>query len=224
MSSSLSQFGINIDEKPQPGPLLKILLQETDQNDKTVVIEEKRLPEKDLNCYLPLLKAALKGNWDSCKSFFDKDPNAVTAKITRASETVLHIVVGTGKSICFVENLLDLIPEKALVNLRDQVGQTALHYAAIFGNVEAAKLLVAKNPCLTNTWNASLLLPLHLAAGYAHKEMVLYLLTVTRDDLKPYAFADESGVKLLNLVIVAQYYGKHSPGPLSLSLFSSLLF
>ncbi|PIN24768.1 hypothetical protein CDL12_02492 [Handroanthus impetiginosus] len=176
------------------------------ENAQSSMAMEQKEPEKDLNWYLPLYKAALKGDWESARSFFDQDPDAVTAKITKASETALHIAVGTGKAKNFVEELLNLISTEALVNLRDQAGQTALHYAAIFGNVEAAKLLVSKDPVLTNTQSGSFLLPIHLAAGYANKDMVSYLLTVTRDDMDPNPFADKSGVHLLNLVIRAEFY------------------
>ncbi|KAL0410403.1 UNVERIFIED_CONTAM: hypothetical protein Slati_3630000 [Sesamum latifolium] len=176
------------------------------ENAQSSTAVEKKEPEKDLNCYLPLYKAALNGDWESARNFFDQDPDAVTAKITKVSETALHIAVGTGKAKNFVKELLELIPTEALATLRDQAGQTALHYAAIFGNVEAAKLLVSKDPGLTNTLTDTFLLPIHLAALYANKDMVSYLLTVTRDDIDPNPFADKSGVDLLNLVILAEFY------------------
>ncbi|XP_059634704.1 uncharacterized protein LOC132277027 isoform X2 [Cornus florida] len=206
MASSSQQSGMNVDHNREPGPLMKLLLQRPrGNNDTSLKTEENKVPEKDLNWYLPLHKAALRGDWEDARRFFDQDPDAVTAKITRTSETVLHIAVGTTKAIHFVEKLLELIPREAVTSLRNEMGDTALHYAATLGNVEAAKLLVAHNPDLTNTWNGSLL-PLHVAAGYAHREMVSYLLTVTRDDMEPNLFADESGAKLLNLVIVAEFY------------------
>ncbi|KAK9292135.1 hypothetical protein L1049_020093 [Liquidambar formosana] len=78
----------------------------------------------------------------------------------------------------------------------------------IDNNNEPAKLLVAKNPHLPNTWNDTQLLPLHVAGLFGHKEMVLFLLTVTKDDVEPSPFAEEPGVRLLNIVIVAGFYGQ----------------
>ncbi|KAI3443539.1 hypothetical protein Pfo_000204 [Paulownia fortunei] len=220
MEGSSSQPEINKDNKNEAGPLMRLILQAKNKNAQSSAAVEtkepeniqssmavgKKEPEKDLNWYLPLYKAALKGDWESAKNFFDQDPDAVTAKITKVQETALHVAVGTGKAKKFVKELLELIPTEALVILRDQAGQTALHYAAIFGNVEAAQLLVSKDPGLTNTQSGSFFLPIHLAALYANKDMVSYLLTVTRDDMDPNPFADKSGVDLLNLVILAEFY------------------
>ncbi|KAI6668724.1 hypothetical protein NL676_007216 [Syzygium grande] len=47
--------------------------------------------EKDGPHYRPLLQAAFKGDWESAKRFFERDPPSKTAKITGRSETVLHI-------------------------------------------------------------------------------------------------------------------------------------
>lgn len=221
MEGSSSQPDTNKDNKNEAGPLMRLILQAKNKNtqsstavetkepenaDSSTAVGQKE-PEKDLNYYLPLYKAALKGDWESARNFFDQDPDAITAKITKVLETALHIAVGTGKAIKFVKELLELIPTESLVTLRDQAGQTALHYAAIFGNVEAAQLLVSKDPGLSNTQSDSFFLPIHLAALYANKDMVSYLLTVTRDDTDPNPFADKSGVDLLNLVILAEFYG-----------------
>ncbi|KAL3532710.1 hypothetical protein ACH5RR_006231 [Cinchona calisaya] len=205
MAQSSSTSEMNTSTSPEPRPLMR-LLQAKDQNTSQPTPIKKKEPEKDLNWYLPLYKASLNGDWESAREFFNQDPEAVTAKITNALESVLHIAVGTVKAINFVKELLELIPTETLPTLVDQAGQTALHYAAIFGNVEAAKLLVNKSPALTNSPSNKGLLPIHLAAGYANKDVVAYLLTVTRDDIQPNPFADESGVELLNMLIIDEYY------------------
>ncbi|CAI9780371.1 unnamed protein product [Fraxinus pennsylvanica] len=207
--------------KKDPGPLMRLILQaakdksapssasmeskepESSQSSKAVETKESK---KDLNWYLPLYKAALQGDWESARKFFDQDPDAVTAKITKVSETALHVAVGTGRAIHFVKELLELIPTEALATLRDQVGQTALHYAAISGNVKAAQILVSKNQDLPNVHSDTLVFPIHSAALYANKDMISYLLTVTKDDKDPSPFADKSGVDLLNLVTLAEFY------------------
>lgn len=172
------------------------------QPDKLMTVEKK-----DLNWYLPLYKFAIKGNWESARIFLDRDPDAVTAMITETSKTVLHIAVETGKAVHFVEKLLELIPPEALESMTDLEGETALHLAARVGNIEAAKLLVSKNPRLPNILaKKPAQVPLHFAAAIGQREMVSYLMTVTRDDVEPNPFANEAGVTLLNLVIVAEFY------------------
>ncbi|KAI5674238.1 hypothetical protein M9H77_14602 [Catharanthus roseus] len=192
--------------KSEPGPLMRLILKAKDQTASQPMPTETKEPAKDLNWYLPLYRAALKGDWESAVKFFKDDPEAVTANITKASSTALHVAVGTGKAINFVKELLELIPVDTLPSLRDEGGQNALHYAAIFGNVEAAQLLVKKNPALTNSPSNTGYLPIHYAAGYANTDVVSYLLTVTRDDIEPNPFTEKSGVELLNLVIVAEFY------------------
>ncbi|XP_048228829.1 protein ACCELERATED CELL DEATH 6 isoform X3 [Ricinus communis] len=74
------------------------------------------------------------------------------------------------------------------------------------GNLEAAKILVKKNPTLTQGRNVLNATPLHYAASYAHQETVRFLLPVTRDEY-PSPFTDKDGVRLLNSLITADFYG-----------------
>ncbi|KAK9705409.1 hypothetical protein RND81_07G054600 [Saponaria officinalis] len=159
----------------------------------------------ELISYLPLYKAALEGQWKEARTFIDENPEAFTTKITIASETALHIAVGTGKDIIpFVEKMVRKMSPEELA-LTDQNGDTVLFVAAMVGNLDAAKLLVNKNPNLPNTSSKSDL-PIHRAAQYGHKPMVQYLLQVTRSDIEPIPFSGESGVKLLINVIIAEFY------------------
>ncbi|KAL0374584.1 UNVERIFIED_CONTAM: hypothetical protein Sradi_3374100 [Sesamum radiatum] len=159
----------------------------------------------DLNCYLPLHKAAIRGDWETASKFFDSNPDAVSARITKNLETVLHIAVGRSEACSFVEKLVELMPTDAL-SLKSKFSETALHYAAKYGNTKAAKLLVARDPGLPHIWNDTNLLPLHLAALFGHKEMVLFLLTVTRDNEVPNPFADQPGITLLISIVHSAFY------------------
>ncbi|XP_058216517.1 uncharacterized protein LOC131327398 isoform X2 [Rhododendron vialii] len=156
--------------------------------------------------YIPLNKAALRGDWDAAKRFFDQDANAITAPITSFSETALHIAVGTGeRAIHFMEKLVELMPVEALT-LRDSVGYTALHVAAVVGNMRAAVVLVQKNPDLLYIHGYLDLLPLHCAALYACKDTLLFLLTVTKDDHVSRPFSNKNVVRLVNLAISSGFY------------------
>ncbi|XP_021728288.1 uncharacterized protein LOC110695347 [Chenopodium quinoa] len=155
--------------------------------------------------YLPLYKAAIAGKWNEATKFLDKDPGALTAKITIASETALHIAVGAvEKNYEFVETLIRRMSPEDLA-LTDQNGETALSVAAVTGNVKAAKLLVDKNPDLPNIVGKSGF-PIHRAAEYGHENMIWYLWDVTSDQFEPSPFTGRSGVELLNHVINAEFF------------------
>ncbi|PIN24767.1 hypothetical protein CDL12_02491 [Handroanthus impetiginosus] len=159
----------------------------------------------NFNCYLPLYKAAIRGDWESAAKLFESNPDAVTARIGKNLETVLHIAVRRSEAINFVEKLVELMPADA-ISLKSKSSQTALHYAARFGNTKAAKLLVARDPGLPDICSDTNMFPLHLAALIGHKEMVLYLLTVTRDNEEPNPFTDQPGITLLMNIVHSGFY------------------
>ncbi|KAF5942846.1 hypothetical protein HYC85_020488, partial [Camellia sinensis] len=137
------------------------------------------------------------GDWDSAKRFFDQDPDALTAHFTYIKETALHVAIKSGRSIEFVEKLVDLVPPEALA-LRTIYGETALYCAAKHGNTEVAVILVEKHPT-SYIGNHENWLPLHTAASNGYKDTLLYILSVTKEDdpvSKP--FADASGVITFN--------------------------
>ncbi|XP_073152209.1 uncharacterized protein [Henckelia pumila] len=128
-------------------------------------VESRR---KDMNSYLPLYKAVLKGDWNEGRQFLDKNEEGITAILNSHSETLLHAAVKTGKSNDFLRNLLERIPEDALLRT-STCGLTALHSAAVAGNTGAAIMLVNKNPKLLYILNDHNLLPVHVAAIGCHK-------------------------------------------------------
>ena len=174
-------------------------------------LAEQGTSPKDKSLYLPLYKAALRGDWESAKAFLDRHDilDAVTAKITAFSTTALHVAVGTGRAIHFVQNLVHLMPPEALA-LCDELGNTALNVAALVGNTEAAIILVKKNPALLHIRNNRGWLPVHRAALNAHRDTLLYLMASHKEDLvlESLSLTDQSGVELLVDVIDSGFYGK----------------
>ncbi|KAF7143361.1 hypothetical protein RHSIM_Rhsim05G0008700 [Rhododendron simsii] len=173
-----------------------------------------RLPgQKDeYQKYTPLLKAALRGDWEAAKKLFAQDPKAITAPITRELETALYTATGTGPAaLDFVAELLKLMLPEDLAQ-GDIAGNTALHLSAWVGNTAAAALLLEKNPGLLRIREEQGWLPVHFAAIHAKKETLSYLLKVTfKDDaaMRTLFFSpgpEPSGTDLLIHVITSGFY------------------
>ena len=164
--------------------------------------------EPELIYYLELHKAVLNGDWKSASKLLEDDPKSFSAPIGTDDSPMLHIAVELGEArMGFVEKLVKRMPSEAL-DLKDSDGATALFSAARAGNIKAVKLLVNKNPSLPNICQLQLLVPLHSALRCAHKELTLYLLTVTRDDVDPSPFADKPGFELLRRALMVGFHGK----------------
>ncbi|KAM7473579.1 hypothetical protein LguiB_020822 [Lonicera macranthoides] len=160
---------------------------------------------KDRSYYLPLYKAALRGNWEFIENFIDKDKDALTAKINEISMTTLQVVIGTGQYNQMVQKLVQLMPTEALA-LTDDYGNNALTVAAIIGNKEAASILVKKNPSLLHMRNNKGLLPIMRAASNAHKSTLVFLLGVHKEDVGPCSLKGQAGVELLISIIDSGFF------------------
>ncbi|XP_021992207.2 uncharacterized protein LOC110889025 [Helianthus annuus] len=158
--------------------------------------------------YLPLYKAALRGDWEVAQDFINDDEEACTANINKHGFTALHIAVGTGKQgISFVEKLVAKLPPNSLLNMLTSFRDyTPLHIAAVVGNTEAVKILVNKNQELLYAKDVDELLPIHRALINSHKDTFLYLLDVTKGNRYPFTYTGNMGVTLLSNVIFAGYF------------------
>ncbi|KAI3948217.1 hypothetical protein MKX01_014816, partial [Papaver californicum] len=154
-----------------------------------------------------LYEAAKQGNWIRAEEIFDADPRATAIAITIESETALHIAADHTKWE-FVENLVGLMPPKALEKKDSKYGYTALHTAAMEGNTRVAKLMVKKNSHLPHIRDNYGRVPLHTAAKFVsegQKEVVQYLYSATRYD-NPTPFTGQCGASLLCDLIESNFY------------------
>lgn len=151
-----------------------------------------------------LFRAAHRGDWAATITILQCDPSLRIATLNVELENVLHVAVGTGMTTNYVQKLICEMQEGELKNV-DVYGQTPLMVATIIGNISAAKMLVQKNPYLLYVSDIDGLLPVHRAAQYGQKDMLLYLLKVTSSD-NPCPYAYESGAKLLAKIIEAEFY------------------
>nr|XP_011462376.1 PREDICTED: ankyrin repeat-containing protein At3g12360-like isoform X2 [Fragaria vesca subsp. vesca] len=100
----------------------------------------------DLVPYVTLHLAALNGDWMTARNFLQLQPEAVRAKITKGSETALHIAAGAKRTL-FVEELVMWMTPNDL-ELKNDVGNTALYFAAVSGIKRIAEVMVDINPTL----------------------------------------------------------------------------
>ncbi|KAK3040680.1 hypothetical protein RJ639_028376 [Escallonia herrerae] len=133
----------------------------------------------DLTFYVPLYQAALKGDWEEAKLFITKNPQALTARISKGRETALHIAAGA-KQIKFVEELVKVMDAKDLA-LKNKYDNTALCFAAASGITTIAEVMVKKNRRLPAVRGSAGVTPLHMAALLGHRDMVCFLYLVTED-------------------------------------------
>ncbi|KAJ6317328.1 hypothetical protein OIU76_012965 [Salix suchowensis] len=126
---------------------------------------------------LALYKHAHNGDWDATKNYLDQYPNAIRATIEPYGGTALHVAVSAG-NLNIVEELVKLMSEKEL-EIQDNAGNTALFSAATVGITKMAECLVSKNPNLVTLLDEDKTTPLAEACARNHKDMALYLYSVT---------------------------------------------
>ncbi|KAL8478343.1 hypothetical protein ACS0TY_030304 [Phlomoides rotata] len=161
-----------------------------------------RPPEEEHFKYLDLYKAALRGDWDTARGILEQDGEAAKARLLFTLETALHIAVGTGKAIHFVENLVQKLTVEEL-EVRDRHGRTALHTAAITGNTAAARILVDRHPPMLYMTGEAGWFPVHDAARSAHRDTLEFLLLRTTE---PPPYDEYKGAILLCMIIDADFY------------------
>ncbi|KAK1557774.1 hypothetical protein Q3G72_031683 [Acer saccharum] len=159
------------------------------------VVERKRF-----TACVPLHLAALKGDWDFAREFFILNPEAVRLRITRNQETVLHIAAGA-RHTKFVEELVSWMTPEDLT-LQNNVGNTALCFAAASGVKKIAEVMVIKNRKLPSIRGSKGATPLCMAALLGHREMVWYLYSVTNKEDQN----EKDRIELLVAVINAGLY------------------
>ncbi|KAI5578295.1 hypothetical protein BDE02_08G019300 [Populus trichocarpa] len=126
---------------------------------------------------LALYKHAHKGDWDATKNYLHQYPNAKKAKIKPYGRTALHVAACAGH-LKVVEELVKMMSEEEL-EIQDNHGNTALSSAAIVGIRKMAECLVSKNKNLVTFVNEDGRIPLVEACIGSHKDMALYLYSVT---------------------------------------------
>ncbi|KAG9159608.1 hypothetical protein Leryth_013590 [Lithospermum erythrorhizon] len=128
----------------------------------------------------------------------------ITTPITPTGETVLQIMAvdAQEKHVFAIQKLLEHMAPDDL-EIANNFGTIALHFAASSGNKGVADLMLNINPMLATIANNGNVTPLYMAAFSGHKDMVEYLLPLSGlgDDNSVY------GSTILNVCIDSGLYG-----------------
>ncbi|GJW09914.1 ankyrin repeat-containing domain, PGG domain protein, partial [Tanacetum coccineum] len=127
-------------------------------------------------------------------------------KITNNGNTILHVAVGSStKNHELLKTLLGMTPKKyTLLDLINSDGSNLLHVAAIGGNIEAANMLVERNPELLFATDKEGHTPLALSISNMHiktSECLFQHMKVHGDGS---LFSGQSGEDLVILAISCQ--------------------
>ncbi|KAI3964037.1 hypothetical protein MKW92_014280 [Papaver armeniacum] len=163
--------------------------------------------ETSMEGYEHLFKAAKSGDWKDATEFFRNNPEAMQMITNDEWKTALRIAV-LNNQLLSLEEIVNLMPPEALQYETRASASTALHDAAMYGYTKAAKVLVNKNPGLTQIRDDKGRVPLQLAVQavtIGQTETVKYLYSVTRH-VKPSPFVGHDGARLLCSTIDANFY------------------
>ncbi|XP_075673450.1 uncharacterized protein LOC142642897 isoform X2 [Castanea sativa] len=127
--------------------------------------------------YLMFYQAAKQGDWQLAMHVLCIFPEDIGRSITESRETVLHIAFAS-KQMDFIKEVVRILTEQDFEKTNAD-GDTALCFAAKLGIVTIAKELVARNNRLPLIRNSEGRTPLCIAVLFAHREMALYLCSVT---------------------------------------------
>ncbi|XP_076907108.1 uncharacterized protein LOC143563460 [Bidens hawaiensis] len=168
--------------------------------------------EEEVDHYIPLCRAIQMGDWEKTKEFFDNDNRALTDKININGYRTLHVAIGNPGNIWLLEKLLELIDPDSLPTLVSDLQRNALHLAAILDSIDAARILVEKNPHLLFCEDYQQHLPVQNAINNSHRKTFLYLLQMSKQHLSlskkegyHNPFEGRGGVLLLNQTIIAGF-------------------
>jgi hypothetical protein len=126
-----------------------------------------------------LYRAARKNDWEGASIVFEAYPQAAILPISQEEMNALQVAIAfTEKYTTFVERLLERMTLEELA-FKNRNGDTALTIAAHSGNVKIAMEIVKRNDILPMTRNEKEILPLLTAATHKHRDMMLYLYSVT---------------------------------------------
>ncbi|XP_060674182.1 uncharacterized protein LOC107422636 isoform X2 [Ziziphus jujuba] len=157
-----------------------------------------------------LYRAALEGDWERMKGFYEENREAVFYPLTVTNDTAFHIAVYSGTKSP-LEELIQIVPNPPIAKADDKKN-TPLHEAGAIGNIEAAQVLMRCSPEQLEARNALGETPMFRAAAFGMTEMVKYLAFEVRSrqcDMHIQRIRDDN-TSILHSAIHGQHFGLQS--------------
>ena len=162
-----------------------------------------------------LFNTAMKGDWEQVARTYEEEPRAHKAKITRSGETALHVAVSDCQEE-IVERLVRQVAAqhpraeaKALLEIRNDRGDTALHFAASMGNVRMCRCIADVDASLVGVRNEESETPLFVAALRGKMEAFLCLHHLCGGSAHSASYCRrKDGQTVLHCAIAGEYFGE----------------
>ncbi|XP_048319577.2 uncharacterized protein LOC107431160 [Ziziphus jujuba] len=151
-------------------------------------------------------RAALEGDWERMKRFYEENREAVFYPLTVTNDTPFHIAVYS-KTKSPLEELIQIVPNPPIAKADDKKN-TPLHEAGAIGNIEAAQVLMHWSPEQLEARNALGETPMFRAAAFGMREMVKYLASEVRSrhcDMQIQRIRDDN-TSILHSAINGQHF------------------
>ncbi|KAH7514940.1 hypothetical protein FEM48_Zijuj11G0143400 [Ziziphus jujuba var. spinosa] len=151
-------------------------------------------------------RAALEGDWERMKRFYEENREAVFYPLTVTNDTPFHIAVYS-KTKSPLEELIQIVPNPPIAKADDKKN-TPLHEAGAIGNIEAAQVLMRWSPEQLEARNALGETPMFRAAAFGMTEMVKYLASEVRSrhcDMQIQRIRDDN-TSILHSAIHGQHF------------------
>ena len=153
----------------------------------------------NIEIYKDLRKSLQHGDWNAANQFLNRNPQAISAKITVKGQTALFVAAEAGR-VHIVKELVKQMSEESL-EIKDNMGYTALALASYIGNYRMAECMLGKNENLIRIATNKGIIPVVLALLNGHLKLGRYLYLLTPlEILKP-----ENGTMGASVVCEAIY-------------------
>lgn len=155
-----------------------------------------------------LFNKAMKGQWKEVIDIYRENPWIHQVKITRSGATALHIAVFNGEGE-IVKMLVDIIRECRTfdaLKMKDELGNTPLHNAALLGKVNMCRCIATVKPSLIGIRNLDNETPFFVSVLHGHKNAFLSLHYLCEDNGGRYCRGNH-GNTILHAAISGDYYG-----------------
>nr|POE99674.1 hypothetical protein CFP56_19003 [Quercus suber] len=176
--------------------------------------------------------AALGGQWDAMKSFYEENHEQLCSQMTVEKDTAFHIAAySEGKEL--LQHLVELLPPTSslfeALNKKNQHGNNTFHEVATTDGVETADFLVKElqKVCRPGEGKLEDLLkaennlgetPIYRAVAHGQTKMAKYLATKVKDLSSHFRRKDK--MTILHIAVIGQHFGLSD---LSYCLTSKLL-